>query len=53
MSCAWPRFQVNLRGVFDPGRDLNDRMVIERLKMVLNGDWDKMIAQVATGGRRQ
>lgn len=38
MSCARPLFQVNLRGVFDHAKDLNDHLVIERRSMVLNRD---------------
>lgn len=53
MSCAWPRSQVNLGGVFHPTSDLNDHIVIERRKMVLSRDGDKMTGQVATAGRRR
>lgn len=38
MSCARPLFQVNLRGVFDHAKDLNDHLVIERRSGVLNRD---------------
>lgn len=53
MSRAWPQFQVNLRGVFDPTRDLKDHMVIEGQKMVLNTDGDKMGIKWLTRWLRQ
>lgn len=52
MSCAWPLFQVNLRGVFDHAKDLNDHLVIERRNRVLNRDGDKNDHPGGYGGRR-
>lgn len=44
MSCAWPVFQVNLRGAFDHTGDLNDQLVIEKAtegKRALKGKRNK------------
>lgn len=52
MSCAWPLFQVNLRGVFDHAKDLNDHLVIERRSGVLNRDGLENDQVASWGGRR-
>lgn len=54
MSWAWPLFQVNLRGVFDHGGDLNDHLVIERRKWDLNRHREhKWSPRWLQGGRRE
>lgn len=51
MSCAWPLFQVNLWGVFDHARDLNDHQVIERRNSNLKErQGQKMITQLVVEG---